>query len=488
MKTFLNIFIITFLLSTLAQADRGLQLKKMKEEQRVALVIGNNNYSNLSRLKNPINDARVMKNVLKNRGFDVIYKENASKRDMKKLLKNFAYKLKSGGVGLYYFAGHGVSVDGHNFLVGTDSLMDDKDEVEYETLALNYITKKMKAANNRLNIIILDACRNDPFARGGSGGLAPVSNARGMLVAYATEAGSVASDGKSGKNGVFTKYLVKNMKEKGATIERVFKNTRADVFDATSGKQSPGVYNQIRGDFYFTLPSTIIVKQKPKRKQSSFDFQDDLSQTHSIRINQTPSDAKVSIVNIKQKFKNGMKLVSGNYDIKVSKLGYYTKTGNINLQNDVDIDIQLKKKVKQTSLKSSFSTPAPREKKKSSSGSSINQNIKELYGDEFGKLSQGQQQYIIDNQKIMRRITQQILSRVTRVNLPRDMNVNARNVIEFYLHPNGDMSDFRFIKKSKYYVLDDTTKETISYAYSRYPRPKEKTLIRYNVYYNLARY
>jgi outer membrane biosynthesis protein TonB len=118
----------------------------------------------------------------------------------------------------------------------------------------------------------------------------------------------------------------------------------------------------------------------------------------------------------------------------------------------------------------------------------ISQNIKELYGEEFGKLSPGQQQYIIDNQEIMRRITQQVLTRVARVNLPRDLNVNRSNVIEFYLHPNGDMTDFKFLSKSGYYVLDDTTKETIEYAYSRYPRPKEKTLIRYNVYYNLARY
>jgi len=88
----------------------------------------------------------------------------------------------------------------------------------------------------------------------------------------------------------------------------------------------------------------------------------------------------------------------------------------------------------------------------------------------------------------MRRITQQVLNRVARVNIPRDLNVNRSNVIEFYLHPNGDMSGFRFISKSGYYILDDTTKETIEYAYSRYPRPKETTLIRYNVYYNLARY
>ncbi len=126
-------------------------------------------------------------------------------------------------------------------------------------------------------------------------------------------------------------------------------------------------------------------------------------------------------------------------------------------------------------------------KKRTSSKSNISQNIKELYGDEFGKLSQGQQQYILDNQEIMRRITQQVLTRVARVNLPRDLNINTTNVIEFYLHPNGDMSDFKFLKKSGYYILDDTTEETIEYAYSKYPRPNEKTLIRYNVFYNLAR-
>ena len=127
-------------------------------------------------------------------------------------------------------------------------------------------------------------------------------------------------------------------------------------------------------------------------------------------------------------------------------------------------------------------------KKTKTASSGVLQNIKELYGDEFGKLTPGQQQYILDNQEIMRRITQEVLYRVARVNLPRDLNVNATNVIEFYLHPDGSMSDFRFIKKSGIYVLDETTKETIEYAYSKYPHPKEKTLIRYNVFYNLARY
>ena len=124
---------------------------------------------------------------------------------------------------------------------------------------------------------------------------------------------------------------------------------------------------------------------------------------------------------------------------------------------------------------------------KAEKAGNISQNIKELYGDEFGKLTPGQQKYILDNQEVMRRITQEVLTRVAGVNLRNDLNVNRSNVIEFKLHPNGDMSDFKFLEKSGYYVLDDTTKETISYAYSRYPRPKEVILVRYNVFYNLAR-
>ncbi|MDD5401307.1 MAG: hypothetical protein PHQ93_08995 [Sulfurimonas sp.] len=131
---------------------------------------------------------------------------------------------------------------------------------------------------------------------------------------------------------------------------------------------------------------------------------------------------------------------------------------------------------------------AKKENSKKISGSSVNSDLKELYGDEFGKLTPGQQKYLIDNQEIMRRITQEVLNRVASVNLTRDLNVNRVNIVEFYLHPNGDMTDFKFLKNSGYYVLDDTTKETIEYAYSRYPRPSEKILVRYNVFYNLARH
>ncbi len=115
-------------------------------------------------------------------------------------------------------------------------------------------------------------------------------------------------------------------------------------------------------------------------------------------------------------------------------------------------------------------------------------NIKDAYGETFGELSPGEQKYILDNQEIMRRITQQVLNRVGRVNIPQDMRVNSSNIVEFYLYPNGDISEIQFIDKSNFYILDDTTRETIEYAYSKYPRPEQKTRIRYKVGYYLRGY
>lgn len=119
--------------------------------------------------------------------------------------------------------------------------------------------------------------------------------------------------------------------------------------------------------------------------------------------------------------------------------------------------------------------------------SQIQQNIKKLYGETFGKLSPGQQKYILNNTEIMRRITQQILNRVGSVNIPNNLHVTSYNIVQFYLHPNGDMTGFKFLHKSNYYVLDETTKETIEYAYSKYPLPKQTTLIRYKVNFFLQR-
>jgi len=141
----------------------------------------------------------------------------------------------------------------------------------------------------------------------------------------------------------------------------------------------------------------------------------------------------------------------------------------------------LSKKVQSDTQEESARSSSKRESK-------LLDNIKDAYGETFGELTPGEQKYILDNQEIMRRITQQVLNRVGRINIPHDLRVNSSNIVEFYLYPNGDISEITFIEKSEFYILDDTTKETIQYAYSKYPRPKQKTRIRYKVGYFLRGY
>ena len=119
-------------------------------------------------------------------------------------------------------------------------------------------------------------------------------------------------------------------------------------------------------------------------------------------------------------------------------------------------------------------------------GTHIGSDFQEAYGEAFGKLSEGEKQYIIDNQEIMRRITQEQLNRLGPVNIPRNLNVNTMNIIEFYLHPNGDISGLRIVDASGHQILDDTSLQTIEYSYHRYPLPKQKTLVRYKVGYYLG--
>jgi len=245
---------------TSSSLSRGLNVATTvkNKEQRIALVVGNNNYSGrIAKLNNPVNDARSIKEILGKRGFEVIYLEDGSKKSMRNSLNKFYKKIEKGGVGMFYFSGHGIEVDGQNYLIPVDAKIEEKTDTEYEAIALNKITKRMQNSGNRLNIIVLDACRNDPFSRAvGAGGLAKVEPI-GMFVSFATGAGSVASDGKSGENGLFTKSLIKYMK-RGLDLRDVFQKTRKDVYQASNHKQFPAIYDQtINGKFYFTYPSGI---------------------------------------------------------------------------------------------------------------------------------------------------------------------------------------------------------------------------------------
>jgi len=267
MRNFLLMIILILIISpvSFASNDRALKLKEMRSEKRVALIIGNSRYND-SPLKNPANDAKLMARTLKALGFEVISKIDQDYAGMMQAIDYFGDRIKHGGVGLFYYAGHGMQVGGANYLIPVRSGIKSEPEVKYRGINSGLVMAKMEAAGNRMNIMILDACRNNPFARSfrsGGKGLASMEAPSGSFVAYATAPGKVASDGR-GNNGLFTESFVKALQTPGLTIEKVFKNTRALVMNKTKSQQVPFTSSSIVGDFYFKLPNGNQPDSLPK--------------------------------------------------------------------------------------------------------------------------------------------------------------------------------------------------------------------------------
>ena len=237
--------------ATLAPAQAG--------EPRHALVIGNAGYANAP-LINSANDAQAVAKVLEKAGFKVDLKINASQKQMQDAVTTFGDRLKSGGAGLFYFAGHGVQIKGRNFMLPVGSEIGREDEVPYKAVDVQQVLDKMDTAKNRINMVVLDACRDNPFATrsrstaGASGGLSQVDAPIGSLIAFATAPGSVASDGKNA-NGLYTQHLLANIERPGTPIEEVFKRVRLGVRLDSNGTQVPWESTSLEGDFYFFPPS-----------------------------------------------------------------------------------------------------------------------------------------------------------------------------------------------------------------------------------------
>ena len=244
--------------------SRALYIKKYKNEKKLALVIGNSDYDNkkLSKLTNPINDSRAVRDKLKDRGFEVLYLENGTQREIDKIVKRFKTKLNHSSVGLFYFAGHGIEVKNKNYLIPIGADISDEVDVKYEALAVDEIVDRMKDSNTRLNIVVLDACRNNPFKRG-SGGLAPMSNAKGTLIAYATDSGSTASDNSSETNGLFTKHFLKALDEP-LNQREFFHKIRMSVYKDSGEQQLPYLNDGTIGDFYFKVDKVKYQNSKDK--------------------------------------------------------------------------------------------------------------------------------------------------------------------------------------------------------------------------------
>jgi formylglycine-generating enzyme required for sulfatase activity len=261
MKKCLLCLLVVLLSSTPIFANRGLDVTS--QSNRIALVIGNGSYS-IGPLKNPVNDAKGMSTVLKDRGFSVLLLTNANQRQMEKAIGRFGKQLRDGGVGLFFYAGHGMQVDGVNYLIPIGANIEAEEDIKFESVNANRILAKMLAAGNGLNMVFLDACRNNPFARSfrsSSNGLATMDAPSGSLLAFATAPGKTAADG-AGKNGLFTGHLIRQMKNPDLSLTKLMMEVRKGVLRDSENKQTPWDVSSLTGDFYFHDKEGRVIPQK----------------------------------------------------------------------------------------------------------------------------------------------------------------------------------------------------------------------------------
>lgn len=227
-------------------------------EKRLALVIGNANYIGGNSLPNPVNDAKAIALALRDVGFTVMMYLNSDLKTMKKAMDEFGEKLVDYTVGLFYYAGHGLQVNGNNYLIPIDANLKVEQDVEYDCMDSGRLLGKMEAAGTTTNIIILDACRDNPFARSwtrsasGGKGLAFMNAPSGSIIAYATSPGKTASDG-TGKNGIYTEALLQFIKVPNLSLLEFFQNVRVEVEKKSNRMQTPWESTSLKGNFFFTI-------------------------------------------------------------------------------------------------------------------------------------------------------------------------------------------------------------------------------------------
>jgi uncharacterized caspase-like protein len=238
-------------------------------EKRVALVMGNSAYQHTAPLKNPSNDATDMAAQLRQLGFDVIDGTDLSKAEMEQRIRAFADKLNGADVGLFFYAGHGLQIDGRNFLAPVDAKLRSDTDLDFEAVDLKLVLKQLER-NSRISIVFLDACRDNPLATNLAQtsrsleigrGLARIDKAVGMMIAFSTQPGNVALDGE-GRNSPFTTALLRHIATEGSSINDVMIDVRNDVLKSTDGKQVPWENSSLTGQFFFkpAAPPTVADK------------------------------------------------------------------------------------------------------------------------------------------------------------------------------------------------------------------------------------
>ncbi|NNE24639.1 MAG: caspase family protein [Rhizobiales bacterium] len=305
-------------------------------EKRVALVIGNDNYDNVTRLQKAVNDAKAMAGTLRQLGFGVTEASNVARRDMNFAVHQFVNQIEPGDVAMVFFAGHGVEISGENFLLPTDipdAGPGQEGFVKAESIGLNDILTRLKSKKARLNVIILDACRNNPFSSAGRSlgatrGLARIAAPNGTFVMYSADAGEAAldrlNDNDENPNSVFTRTLIPLMQKPGLDLVNIAREARRQVRQLALGvshQQTPAYYDAVLGAFYFSgnrsaaslpqdraSPSTPIAadyklaQEIGTRKgwQAFLDRHGDLKDDIHVKLARAALDAKPEVARIEE--------------------------------------------------------------------------------------------------------------------------------------------------------------------------------------------
>jgi len=297
----------------LASSSRSGKQNQTTREKRIALVFGNSDYRTAP-LSNPINDAKDMADALRNIGFEVIERINADKKEMILSIDKFYENLRRSDVGVFYYAGHGMQLQGVNYLIPVEHNITSETDVQFDAVDAGRVLGKMKSAGNKLNIVILDACRDNPFKRSfrtERQGLAQMDAPKGTIIAYATSPGSVAADG-TGRNGIYTKHLLENIKKPNLDVKDILNETGLGVMQETGDKQVPWVSTTPIPRYYLAGGGVIV------RKPSSEPFKSKIAITSNVSGARVLIDGReVGTTPV-----SGVTLSPGSHRIRVEKKGF----------------------------------------------------------------------------------------------------------------------------------------------------------------------
>ena len=352
-------------------------------ERRMALVVGNKDYTGLSKLLNPLNDADDMEIALKKMGFEVIKATNADYKTFVGAVNRFKETLSNSDVAFVYYSGHGASYNGKNYLLPVDATVTCLEQIEEYGISLNRILGEVSSKGVKNSFIVLDACRNLPNLKmcdksqkdifDGSGLARPTNNPHGSYIVYATKEGSTADDNHNGRNGLFTEALLRYLTIPNVSAKAIIDRTSLDVYSKSKGSQSPGRYDEIYGDFFFLTTDdhennnrpvnlntyTPAATQVSKEVQKEFDDYINLGQTsvnqnarlqaitHFLKAKNLSKQTGVSSQKAAELFE--VLVAKGEKYILIEE--YETAQGWLQVAMSIKDDENVKKKINECTLK-----------------------------------------------------------------------------------------------------------------------------------------